>query len=228
MAPWPCGLVKLESHFWPVPSFVKMPLHDLPSLCVDKIIRLLMVQSSRRRCDIVRDCIVLCATSRETRLWVGLPASLVLDPVVKPWHPRHPGCGLGIATCVQANNESLVRACARSHTRSRIRRAEACRKSCLVQALHARGCSLGTESKESAAFIRGDAGTSLRDTVHHAEEMQFFLDHTQYLRILASSSEAADVVYAKEEALRLWRSYHPEHLHLLPRTLLCKPPLVGI
>lgn len=59
-----------------------LKFNDLPALCLDRIIELLLVPGLLRRpCDIVRDCIVLAATSTETRKLLSAPLAEVLTPV---------------------------------------------------------------------------------------------------------------------------------------------------
>lgn len=54
---------------------------DLPLLCLDQIVRLLSVNGPLRRpCDIVRDCAVLAATSREMRASLAVPLCALVNP----------------------------------------------------------------------------------------------------------------------------------------------------
>lgn len=56
-------------------------LADLPQLCIYSIIKILTTSDmSRRHCDIVRDCIVLAATSRDTRATLAVCMAEVINP----------------------------------------------------------------------------------------------------------------------------------------------------
>lgn len=56
-------------------------LSSLPALCLDKVTEMLLVPGLlRRQCDIVRDCIVLAATDKETRKLMSVPMATTLNP----------------------------------------------------------------------------------------------------------------------------------------------------
>lgn len=54
---------------------------ELPALCIDIIIKLLATQGLfRRECDVVCDCVRLCATSKGVRAYIAVPLASILSP----------------------------------------------------------------------------------------------------------------------------------------------------
>lgn len=196
-------------------------INDLPDLCVHRIV--CMLCEGRRSCDIVRECVILSATSKATRATYGIGIVDLLNPI-RPgvrepvgsvlsslWSrisainmKRLPHCGLERRTCVRAQRQlEIVR-------EERDRSARMARYVVLRNALQARGCALLMDSEVSLAFIEGRQTRSLEATVDRAEEMQFLYSKTQYLKILSDMRDAD-----RCRAYRCWATYRtPSPTHV--------------
>lgn len=192
----------------------------------------------------VRDCIALSITARETRRLFSLAMVRILNPasdleriqatpnsasllrqvcranhlavggnkvallerlVHALWDPRLPGCGLGKLFCDRQARAVRRDACA-------VRR----RRICLMNSLEARGNSMrAVGCGVCRAYVEGVGGKSLKATVDHAEEVQFFETHTDLNRIVTTMrqfdadsevdfGDESRMCMARREALRRW------------------------
>lgn len=188
-------------------------INSLPDLCVWVVVGHLT--KNRRQCDMVRDCITLAITARETRRLFSLAMVRILNPASdleriqattnsasllrQACRSNHLAVGGNKATLLERLNHALWDPrlpgcglgkifCARQ---ARAARREMCavrrRKSCLMKALTARGnCMRAVGCGVCRAYVEGVGGRSLTATVDHAEEVQFFETQTDFNRIVTT------------------------------------------
>lgn len=177
-------------------------INDLPALFIHQLILNLSRETSvRDGCDILRDCISLAATSKETRTVFSRPLAAILSPLSPFEHLELAPRVLASDLRVLSRANDLAVSGTKTVLRERLRAAledrrlvssgvgprfcRALRHSCLTKALHARGCVLREDSTVSWAFINGIGGEGMEAVVDCAEEMQFYYTKTNYSRILS-------------------------------------------